>query len=63
VLREAPVPGRCSLYIDLKAGPSARPALAPRVKADFAADGTIVGLDIESAGRLDLSSSRPSTFR
>lgn len=30
--------------------------MAPGVNADFAADGTIVGLDIDGASRLDLSS-------
>jgi uncharacterized protein YuzE len=44
-----------SLYIELKAGPGSETReVAPGVKADFAADGTIVGLDIEGASRLDL---------
>ncbi len=44
-----------SLYIELKAGPGSETReVAPGVNADFAADGTIVGLDIEGASRLDL---------
>jgi len=45
-----------SLYIELKAGPGAETReVAPGVNADFAADGTIVGLDIDGASKLDLS--------
>ena len=45
-----------SLYIELKAGPSAETReVGPGVNADFSADGTIVGLDIDGASRLDLS--------
>jgi uncharacterized protein YuzE len=45
-----------SLYIELKAGPGAETReITPGVNADFAADGTIVGLDIDGASRLDLS--------
>ncbi len=41
-----------SLYIELKAGPGSETReVAPGVNADLAADGTIVGLDIESASR------------
>lgn len=43
------------LYIELKAGPGSETReVAPGVNADFAADGTIVGLDIDGASRLDL---------
>lgn len=49
-------PDTDSLYIELKAGPGAETReIAPGVNADFAADGTIVGLDIDGASRLDLS--------
>lgn len=45
-----------SLYIELKAGPGTETReVAPGVNADFAADGTIVGFDIEGASRLDLT--------
>jgi uncharacterized protein YuzE len=45
-----------SLYIELKAAPGAETReVAPGVNADFAADGTIVGLDIDGASKLDLS--------
>jgi uncharacterized protein YuzE len=45
-----------SLYIELKAGPGTETReVAPGVNADFAADGTIVGLDIDGASKLDLS--------
>lgn len=51
-----------SLYIELKAEPGSKTReVAPGVNADFAADGTIVGL--EGASRLDLETSRPSTCR
>jgi uncharacterized protein YuzE len=44
-----------SLYIELKAGPGSETReVAPGVNADFAADGTIVGLDIDGASRFDL---------
>jgi uncharacterized protein YuzE len=44
-----------SLYIELRAGAGSETReVAPGVNADFAADGTIVGLDIEGASRLDL---------
>jgi uncharacterized protein YuzE len=44
-----------SLYIELKAGPGRETReVAPGVNADFAVDGTIVGLDIEGASKLDL---------
>jgi uncharacterized protein YuzE len=45
-----------SLYIELKAGPGSETReVAPGVNADFAADGTIIGLDIEGASKLDLA--------
>lgn len=45
-----------SLYIELKAGPGAETReVAPGVNADFGADGTIVGLDIDCASKLDLT--------
>lgn len=45
-----------SLYIALKAGPGAETReVAPGVNADFTEDGTIVGLDIDGASKLDLS--------
>ena len=45
-----------SLYIELKAAPGAETReVAPGVNADLAADGTIVGLDIDGASKLDLS--------
>jgi len=45
-----------SLCIELKAGPASETReVAPGVNADFAADGTIVGLDLDGASRLDLS--------
>ncbi|HEX8366019.1 MAG TPA: DUF2283 domain-containing protein [Allosphingosinicella sp.] len=45
-----------SLYIELKAGPGAETReVAPGVQADFAADGTIVGFDIDGASKLDLT--------
>ncbi|HEX8309600.1 MAG TPA: DUF2283 domain-containing protein [Allosphingosinicella sp.] len=45
-----------SLYIELKAGPGSETReVVPGVNADFDADGTIVGLDIEGASRLDLA--------
>jgi uncharacterized protein YuzE len=45
-----------SLYIELRAGPGAETReVAPGVNADFAADGTIIGLDIDGASKLDLS--------
>lgn len=44
-----------SLYIELKAGPGSETRrVAPGVNADLAADGTIVGLDIDGASKLDL---------
>ena len=44
-----------SLYIELKAAPGAQTReVAPGVVADLAADGTIVGLDIDRASSLDL---------
>ena len=46
-----------SLYIELRSAPGAETReVAPGVNADFAADGIIVGLDIDRASRLDLSS-------
>lgn len=45
-----------SLYIELKAAPGAETReVAPGVNADLAADGTIVGLDIDGASKLDLT--------
>lgn len=45
-----------SLYIELKAGAGAETReIAPGVNADFDADGRIVGLDIDGASNLDLS--------
>ena len=45
-----------SLYIELKAGPGSETReVAPGVNADFGADGTLVGLDIDGASKLDLS--------
>jgi uncharacterized protein YuzE len=45
-----------SLYIELEAGPGSETReVAPGVDADFAADGTIVGLDIDGASKLDLA--------
>jgi uncharacterized protein YuzE len=45
-----------SLYIELKAGPGSETReVAPGVNADSRADGTIVGLDIEGASKLDLA--------
>jgi uncharacterized protein YuzE len=45
-----------SLYSELKAGPGAETReVAPGVNADFAADGTIVGFDIDGASKLDVS--------
>jgi uncharacterized protein YuzE len=44
-----------SLYIELKAEPGSETReVAPGVNADFADDGTIVGLDIDGTSRLDL---------
>ena len=44
-----------SLYIELEArSRSGTRQVAPGVNADFAADGTIVGLDIDGASKLDL---------
>jgi uncharacterized protein YuzE len=44
-----------SLYIELKGGPGSETReVAAGVNADFGADGTIVGLDIEGASKLDL---------
>jgi uncharacterized protein YuzE len=44
-----------SLYIELRAGPGSETReVAPGVNADFGPDGTIVGLDIEGASKLDL---------
>jgi uncharacterized protein YuzE len=44
-----------SLYIELNAAPGSETrVVAPGVNADFAADGMIVGFDIEGASRLDL---------
>lgn len=44
-----------SPFIALKAGPGSETReVAPGANADFASDGTIVGLDIEGASRLDL---------
>jgi uncharacterized protein YuzE len=46
-----------SLYIELRGEASAETReVAPGVNADFGADGTIVGLDIDGASKLDLSS-------
>lgn len=45
-----------SLYIELRAEPGAETReVAPGVNADFNAEGTIVGLDIDGASKLDLS--------
>jgi uncharacterized protein YuzE len=45
-----------SLYIELRAEPGAETReVAPGVNADFNSEGTIVGLDIDGASRLDLS--------
>lgn len=45
-----------SLYIELKAGPGTETReIAPGVNADFDAEGRIVGLDIDGASKLDLS--------
>lgn len=53
-----------SLYVELKAGPSAETReVAPGVNADFAADGTIAGLDIDGASKLDLSTLKAITCR
>ena len=44
-----------SVYIELKAEPGRETReVAPGVNADFGADGTIVGFDIDGASRLDL---------
>lgn len=44
-----------SLYIELMAGPGRETReVGLGVNADFATDGTIVGLDIDGASRLDL---------
>jgi uncharacterized protein YuzE len=46
-----------SLYIELKAGPGAETReIAPGVNADFDAQGLIVGVDIDGASKLDLTS-------
>jgi uncharacterized protein YuzE len=46
-----------SLYIELRAEPGAETReVAPGVNADFGVEGTIVGLDIDGASKLDLSS-------
>lgn len=45
-----------SLYIELKAGPGSETReVAPGVNADFDAEERIVGLDIDGASKLDLS--------
>lgn len=45
-----------SLYIELRADAGAETReVAPGVNADFNAEGTIVGLDIDGASKLDLS--------
>ena len=45
-----------SLYIELRAEPGTETReVAPGVNADFNAKGTIVGLDIDGASKLDLS--------
>jgi uncharacterized protein YuzE len=45
-----------SLYIELKAGPGAETReIASGVNADFDAEGRIVGLDIDGASKLDLT--------
>jgi uncharacterized protein YuzE len=45
-----------SLYIELRSEPGAETReVAPGVNADFDVEGTIVGLDIDGASRLDLS--------
>lgn len=45
-----------SLYIELRAQPGSETReVAPGVNADFDADGTIVGLDIDGASKLDLA--------
>lgn len=44
-----------SLYIELKAAPGVETReIADGLNADIAADGTVVGLDIDRASRLDL---------
>jgi uncharacterized protein YuzE len=44
-----------SLYIELQAGPGVETReIAAGVNADFAADGSVVGLDIDGASKLDL---------
>jgi uncharacterized protein YuzE len=49
-----PYPETDSLYFEPKAASGSETReVAPGVSADFAADGTIVGLDIEGASRLD----------
>ncbi len=46
-----------SLYIELKSEPGVETReVANGVNADFAADGTVVGFDIDHASRLDLNS-------
>jgi uncharacterized protein YuzE len=45
-----------SLYIELKSGPGAETReIAEGLNVDFDASGGVVGLDIEHASRLDLS--------
>jgi len=45
-----------SLYIELKAGPGTEAReIALGVNADFDAEGTLVGLDIDGASKLDLA--------
>ena len=46
-----------SLYIELRGEPGVETReVAPGVNADFGADGTIVGFDLDGASKLDLSS-------
>jgi uncharacterized protein YuzE len=46
-----------SLYIELRGAPGAETReVAPGVNADFGAEGTIVGFDIDGASKLDRSS-------
>jgi len=45
-----------SLYIELKSGPGAETReIADGLNADFDASGAVVGLDIDDASRLDLT--------
>ena len=46
-----------SLYVELRSGPATDTReIAPGVNGDFAADGTLIGLDIDhAAAKLDLT--------